>query len=90
MEKYFDIHVTYGEKDGDGYSIPIIANSEEEAKQKAIDENLFEYEDDVNDIDYIEEISKEDYKQMKEWFYQEGFVYDYYNIYRRRNKRDFN
>ena len=72
MEKYFDIHVTYGEKDGDGYSIPIIANSEEEAKQKAIDENLFEYEDDVNDIDYIEEISKEDYKQMKEWFYQEA------------------
>ena len=66
MEQYFDIHVTYGEKDGDGYSIPIIANSEEEAKQKAIDENLFEYEDDVNDIDYIEEISKEDYKQMKE------------------------
>ena len=35
MEKYFDIHVTYGEKDGDGYSIPIIANSEEEAKQSA-------------------------------------------------------
>lgn len=66
MEKYFDVHVTYGKKDGDGYSIPIKAINKEAAKQKAINEKLFEYEDDVNDIDYIEEISKEDYKQMKE------------------------
>ena len=66
MKKYFDIHVTYGNKDGDGYSIPIIANSEEDARQKAINENLFEYEDDVNDIDYIEEITQEDYNAMKE------------------------
>lgn len=66
MKKYFDIHVTYGEKDGDGYSIPIIANSEEDAKQRAINEELFEYEDDVNDIDYIEEITKEEYDAMKE------------------------
>lgn len=66
MEKYFDIHVTYGNKDGDGYSIPIIANSEKDAKQRAINENLFEYEDDVNDIDYIEEITQEEYNTMKE------------------------
>ena len=66
MEIYFDIHVTYGEKDGDGYSIPIIANNEEEAKQKAIDGKFFEYEDDVNDIDYIEEITEEEYSAMKE------------------------
>lgn len=66
MEKYFDIHVTYGEKDGDGYSIPIIAKNEEEAKQKAIDGKFFEYEDDVNDIDYIEEITEEEYSAMKE------------------------
>jgi hypothetical protein len=66
MKKYFDIHVTYGEKDGDGYSIPIIANNKEDAKQKAFDEKLFEYEDDVNDIDYIEEITKEEYNAMKE------------------------
>lgn len=64
MEKYFDIHVTYGNKDGDGYSIPIIANNEEDAKQKAINENLFEYEDDVNDIDYIREITTEEYEVM--------------------------
>ena len=67
MEKYFDIHVTYGEKDGDGYSIFIIANDKEEAKQKAIDEKLFEYEYDVNDIDYIEEITQEDYNEIKKW-----------------------
>ena len=66
MEKYFDIHVTYGNKDGDGYSIPIIANSEEDAKKRAINERLFEYEDDVNDIDYIEEITKDEYSEMKE------------------------
>lgn len=68
MEKYFDIHVTYGEKDGDGYSIFIIANNEEDAKQKAVNEKLFEYEYDVNDIDYIEEITQEDYNALKEWF----------------------
>ena len=66
MEKYFDIHVKYGEKDGDGYSIPIIANNKEKAKQKAIDGKFFEYEDDVNDIDYIEEITEEEYSAMKE------------------------
>ena len=68
MEKYFDIHVTYGEKDGDGYSIFIIANDEKEAKQKAVDEKLFEYEYDVNDFDYIEEITQEDYNEIKKWF----------------------
>lgn len=66
MEKYFDIHVKYGNKDGDGYSILMTANSKEDAKQKAFDEKLFEYEDDVNDIDYIEEITKEEYNTMNE------------------------
>ena len=61
---YFDIHITYGHKDGDGYSIPIIAENQEQAKQKAIDEKLFVYEEDVYDIDYIEEISKEEYDSM--------------------------
>lgn len=65
MEKYFDLHVKYGDKDGDGYSIPIIANSKEDAKQRAISERLFEYEDDVYDIDYIEEITKNEYNEMK-------------------------
>ena len=65
MEKYFDIHVTYGKKDSDGYSIPIIANDAATAKQKAINEGLFEYEDDANDIDYIEEITLDEYNRMK-------------------------
>ena len=64
MKKYFDIYVKYGEKDGDGYSIPMIANNKEDAKQKAINEDLFEYADDVNDIDYIEELTKEEYNAM--------------------------
>ena len=28
MEKYFDIHVTYGNKDGDGYSITFTQRKE--------------------------------------------------------------
>ena len=64
MKNFFDIHVQYGKKDGDGYSIPIIADNKNEAKQKAIDEKLFEYEDDVNDVDYIEELTKEEYNEM--------------------------
>ena len=65
MKKYFDIHVSYGDKDGDGYSVPIVAGNEADAKQKAVSENLFEYENDVNDIDYIAEITKEEYDLMK-------------------------
>lgn len=65
MKRYFDIHVNYGKKDSDGYSIPIIANDEVTAKQKAIDEGFFEYEDDVSNIDYITEITEEEYNMMK-------------------------
>ncbi len=63
--KYFDIHVSYGPKDSDGYSIPIIAKDEDDAKARAIKEELFEFEEDVHDVDYIEEISEEEYNKMK-------------------------
>lgn len=76
MEKYFDIHVTYGEKEEDGYSIFIIANNKEEAKQKAVDKKLFEYEYDVNDIDYIEEITQEDYNEIKKVVLKGGIEYE--------------
>jgi hypothetical protein len=64
VEKYFAIHVTYGNKDSDGYTIPVIANNEENATQKAISKKLFEYEEDVNCIDYIEELKEEEYGFM--------------------------
>lgn len=69
--KYFDIHVCYGHKDGDGYSIPIIATDEDDAKARAVKEKLFEFEEDVHDIDYIEEISEEEYNEMKGFDYVE-------------------
>ena len=64
--RYYDIHVQYGSKDGDGYSIPIAIEkgNENVAIKKAVKNGCFEYEEDVNDIDYIEEISKEEYYQM--------------------------
>ena len=64
MKKYFDIYVRYGKKESDGYSIPVIAENKEDAKLKAINENLFYYEDDANDINYIKELTKEEYDRM--------------------------
>ena len=64
--KYYDIHVTYGKKDGDGYSIPIaIENGTEgDAIEKAKAEGKFEYEEDIDCIDYVEEIDEDEYNDM--------------------------
>lgn len=64
MEKYFDIHVKYDNGEADGYSIPVIAENKEKAKIKAVVENLFEYEDDVWDVNSITEITKEEYDRL--------------------------
>ena len=64
--KYYDIHVTYGKRDGDGYSIPIAIENgnEEDAIAKAKENDLFEYEEDIDDIDYVNEIDEEEYNEM--------------------------
>lgn len=64
--KYYGIHVTYGKGDSDGYSIPVaIENgSEDDAIQKAIDDGMFEELEDIDNIDYVEELSEKDYKDM--------------------------
>lgn len=64
--KYYDIHVHYGRKDSDGYSIPIAIEEGDEqvAIEKAKTENRFQYEDDLNCIDYVEEIEKDEYDDM--------------------------
>lgn len=63
--KYYDIHVQYDNGDGDGYSIPIAVDGDEDAAvEKAKAEDRFEYEEDVNDIDYIDELTKEEYEEM--------------------------
>lgn len=59
-QKYFDIYVNFG-GNANGYSIPVIAKSKADAKQKALDEGLFYDDDDVDCIAYIKEISRKDY-----------------------------
>lgn len=62
--KYYDVHVTYDEsKDGAGYSIFVEANvnNEDEALRYAIDNHLFEENGDERYVDYIDEITIEDY-----------------------------
>ena len=63
--RYFDINVSYG--DSDGYSIFIAVNGNEDAAlEKAIKENRFEYDEDVNNIEYIDEITEEEYNEWKQ------------------------
>lgn len=59
--KYFDIHVVYDNENREGYSIFIVAENKDEALSKARNEKLFVSEYDFEDIDYIEEIDKEEY-----------------------------
>lgn len=66
MMKYFDIHVHYGRKDSDGYSVPIAIENgtKETALELAKETDRFEYKDDVNCIDYVEEITEEEFRDM--------------------------
>lgn len=62
--RYFDINVSY--EDSDGYSIFIAVDGDEDtALEKAVTENRFEYEEDVNNIEYIDEITEEEYNEWK-------------------------
>ena len=64
--KYYEIHVTYGPSDSDGYSIVVaIENGDEEAAvEKAINNGMFEEICDIDNIDYVEELSEEEYMQI--------------------------
>ena len=59
--KYFDIHVVYDNENNEGYSIFVVVENKDEALLKARNEKLFVSEYDFKDIDYIEEINKEEY-----------------------------
>lgn len=59
--KYFEIHVLYDEKKCDGYSIFVMVDGEEDPLLKARSEKLFNLEYDYEDVDYIVEITKEEY-----------------------------
>ena len=59
--KYFDIHVVYDNESSEGYSIFVGAENKDKAIQKAKDNKMFVSEYDYEDIDYIEEIDKDEY-----------------------------
>ena len=59
--KYFDIHVVYDDESGEGYSVFVIAKNKDEAIKTAKDNKMFVSEYDFEDIDYIEEINKDEY-----------------------------
>lgn len=65
MTKYYDIHMTIIHDDcKEGYSIFVSANSEAEAIQIIIDNQLYEDISDLSNIDYVGEISKDECEQF--------------------------
>lgn len=65
MIKYYDVHMTIIDDDcKDGYSIFVSAKSESKAIQIIIDNQLYEDISDLNNIDYVGEISKDEYEQF--------------------------
>ena len=63
--KYFEIYVKYGSKENEGYSIALAAEDKEAAKLNAISQHLFECEDDEAYINYIKEVTKEEYEKLR-------------------------
>ena len=65
MTRYYDIHMIIDDNDDckEGYSIFVSASSEHEAIQFIIDNQLYEDISDLKNIDYIGEISKNEYEQ---------------------------
>lgn len=63
---YYDIHVTRNtSKDGDGYSVFVkVEGDADAAVQKAVEEKLFEYEEDAVAIDNVSEMSLEEYLEL--------------------------
>ena len=64
MEKYFDIHVKYDDtNDSPGYSIflKLNVNNKREALDYAIAHHMFSEDGDESCVDYIAEITKDEY-----------------------------
>ena len=65
-KSYFDIHVTYGPADSDGYSVFVEFDGlagEQDAVDKAVEDCLFHEPEDIGKIDYVAEIDEETYFQ---------------------------
>ena len=64
MSDYYEIHVTYGTGDSDGYTIVAKGEYEDDAINNALRDGLFEEQADVDNIDYVSEISEEEYEEL--------------------------
>ncbi len=62
MSKYFDIHMTVEDDCKEGYSVFVEADDENAAVEKMTNEHLYEEAEDLDHIDYIGEITEEEYK----------------------------
>lgn len=62
--KYFDVHVFYSRKDGFSVFVKTTKDTEEEVIEEAIKQKLIDSED-AKHVDYVEEISKAEYKRVQ-------------------------
>ncbi len=60
---YYDIHMTVDNDCKEGYSVFVEADSENEAVEKMTNEHLYEEPEDLNNIDYIDEITETEYRE---------------------------
>lgn len=63
--KYFDVHMTVYGDCKPGYSVFVAAEDENEAVEIMTNEHLYEEPEDLNNIDYIDEITEEEYLEWK-------------------------
>ncbi len=61
MDNYYEMHMKVYNDSKEGYSVFVKASSENEAVEIMANEHLYEESEDLNNIDYIGEITKEEY-----------------------------
>lgn len=61
--KYYDIHMIVEGDCKEGYSVFVKANDENEAVEIMTNEHLYEEPEDLNNIDYIDEITEKEYNE---------------------------
>ena len=65
MSKYYDIHMTVYGDCKEGYSVFVEADNENDAVEKMTNEHLYEEPEDLDNIDYIDEITEDEYLEAK-------------------------
>ncbi len=60
---FYEIHMTVYNDCKEGYSVFVEADSENEAVEKMTNEHLYEEPEDLNNIDYIDEITEKEYRE---------------------------